>query len=95
MQALPLKFEDTTFRYEQLERDGPIAIYRQTHKVGGGERFEVVRIRIREAHTWPNGTTTPEHEAYPGSSTWGKDGFTYYTLQAARIKAAGWTPNAH
>jgi hypothetical protein len=66
MVPLPMQFDDSVFTYTQVERLGDIAIYQQTHKASQVERYEVVKIRVRPAHTWPNGTTTPEHEAYPG-----------------------------
>lgn len=72
------KHEDRTFTYTQLARRGDWAIFCQQHKLSGVERFELVRIRIQKERTWPNGVTTPEREAYPGSSAWGTDGFTYH-----------------
>jgi len=84
MQPLQTEFEDRLFRYTQIERQGDIAIFCQTHKESGCARFEVVKIRVRPAYTWPNGTTSPEREAYPGSSSWGSLGFTCFTLQAAQ-----------
>jgi hypothetical protein len=77
MQEIEKEFADRSYRYAQVERHGDIAIYEQQHKESPTvRRFEVVRIRIRPAHTWPNGTTTPEHEAYPSAGSWGRDGFT-------------------
>jgi hypothetical protein len=67
----------------ELERHGDIAIFAQTHKVGQVTRYEVVRIRIQPAHTWPDGHVTPEREAYPGASAWGRDAFTCHTLAEA------------
>ena len=80
---LPTYFADRTFVYEQVCRQGRLALYCQTHKVAAVQRYEVVRIRIRAAHTWPNGSQTPEHEAYPSPESWGRDGWTFYTQEAA------------
>ena len=63
MDALVTEFEDRTFRYAQVTRQGAYALFTQTHKVSGTVRYEVVRIREQEAHTWPSGQTTPAHEA--------------------------------
>jgi len=52
-------------------------------------RFEVIRIRVAPEHTWPSGLTTPEREAYPGASVWGRLGFTCFALEEARALAAG------
>lgn len=87
MQPLALTFEDATFRYAQVSRVGMIAIYTQTHKAGRAVRHEVVLVQQWEAHTWPNGTTTPAHEGYPGASTWGREGFTCFGLSEAQAKA--------
>jgi hypothetical protein len=88
MVPLPTSFEDRLFRYTQVERHGMLAIFRQTHKASGYDRFEVVKIRIGAEHTWPNGTTSPEREAYPGASSWGVYGWTCFTLPEAQALAA-------
>lgn len=84
MHPLPTHFDDATFHYTQIVRQGAYAIYAQRHKAGQAIRYEVVRIRERPAHTWPNGDTTPAHEAYPGATAWGREGFTAFTLAAAQ-----------
>lgn len=87
---LPTEHEDSRFRYAQVERTGDIAIFTQTHKASGRVRYEVVVIRIQKEHTWPNGTTTPEKEAYPGSTSWGRLGQTCFTLSEAQAVAEAW-----
>jgi hypothetical protein len=87
MLPLATQFEDATFTYTQIERHGDLAIFRQTHKASQVERYEVVQIRVRPAHTWSNGTTTPEHEAYPGAQSWGTLGWTCFTLADAQALA--------
>jgi hypothetical protein len=88
MQPVSTDFTDRTFRYTHIERHGDVAIYAQTHKVSQIQRFEVVIIRKRSEKTWPDGSVTPPHEAYPSASAWGSDGFTFYTLTAAQAFAA-------
>jgi hypothetical protein len=90
MLPLPTEFEDRLFRYEQVSREGDLAIFTQTHKASGRVRYEVVRIRVQPAHTWPTGVTTPEKEAYPGSTSWGRLAFTCFTLPEAQALAATW-----
>jgi len=85
MEPLPLSFRDRGFFYEQLERQGDVALYTQTNHAGI-VRYEVVRIRIQREHTWPNGTTTPEKEAYPGSNSWGTLGWTFIERPLAEDK---------
>ena len=55
MEALKTEFEDSIFRYDQIERNAHFAIYTQTHKSSGVIRYEVVKIHIAKAHMWPNG----------------------------------------
>ena len=83
MFELDTTHEDRLFRYDQIMRQGNVAIFTQTHKVSGVVRYEVVRIRIAREHTWPNGHITPEHEVYPGDNTWGRDGRTFFHLSNA------------
>ena len=91
MEPIALAFTEGRFSYAQMERQGTIAIYRQQHLSSGkGLRYEVVRIRVMKQHTWPNGDVTPEHEGYPGASVWGRDGFTFFDLDTARIKMTQW-----
>ena len=84
MQELTTIFEDRTFRYEQVERQGMLAIYCQTHKASEIKRYEVITIQVRPAHTWPNGAHTPAHEAYPSPGTWGRYGHTFHTRASAQ-----------
>ena len=86
MQILELELEDGRFKYVQVERRGDVALYTQTHKASGHVRYEVIKIRIQPEHTWPTGVTTPEKEAYPGSGSWGRDGWTFFGLTAAQQK---------
>lgn len=85
MESLPVSFRDRGFLYEQLERQGDVALYSQTNHTSI-VRYEVVRIRIQREHTWPNGTTTPEKEAYPGSNSWGTLGWTFIERPLAEAK---------
>lgn len=86
MILVPDEWEDGTFRYVQVERQGDSAIYRQIHKASQIERFEVIKIRVRPAHAWPDGRVTPEHEAYPGATRWGQEGWTFYGIADAKAK---------
>jgi hypothetical protein len=87
MLSLPVHHEDSTFTYDQVMREGDVAIFRQVHKVSKIERFEVVQIRVRAAQEWPDGRVTPEHEAYPGTNSWGTLGFTCFSLADAQALA--------
>ena len=86
MHILEHELEDGRFQYVQVERRDNVALYTQTHKASGTVRYEVIKIRIQPEHTWPTGVTTPEKEAYPGSSAWGRDGWTFFALASAQQK---------
>ena len=88
MQPIETEFEDRLFRYRQVARQGDVAIYTQEHKASRVQRFEVVHIRTQREHTWPDGTVTPEKEAYPASASWGRRGWTFSTLAGAQAKVA-------
>src|SRR5262245_57813280 len=86
MEILSLTYTERGFTYQQIERQGDVAIYSQTNHAGA-VRYEVIRIRIQREHTWPTGQTTPEKEAYPGSNSWGTLGFTCIGLPEAQALA--------
>jgi hypothetical protein len=86
MITLPATLTQQGFCYTQVQRDGNIAIYAQQRHDSPIIRYEVIRIQVAEAHTWPNGQTTPTHECYPRSAQWGKQGWTFMTLARAQEK---------
>ena len=89
MQPLVTQFAKGNYRYRQVWRQGDIAIFEQQHKENPQViRYEVVKIRVVPPTTTPGGTTLPEREAYPSSSSWGLYGFTTYTLAEAQALAA-------
>lgn len=82
MKKLETAFTFDGYCFKQLDRVGDVAIY---HKTKGllSESFEVVIIQKRDAHTWPNGVTTPAHEAMPSSEQWGVKAWTYTSREMA------------
>ena len=89
MQPVETTYADRVFVWAQLSRHGAIAIYTQTHRTSGIVRYEVVKIREAAAHTWPDGSTTPAREVYPGKTSWGQLGWTFFTQAAAERWATG------
>ena len=85
-QSLLTSFTDTTFQYDQIERQGNIALFEQTHKQSGIVRYEVVVIETKPAQTLPSGKSYPEREVSPSSGSWGQKGWTMYTTEGAREK---------
>lgn len=84
MHPLPLTFTLGHYTFTQVSREGSLAIYRQQHQEADVTRYEVVRIREEPEKVWPDGRVTPYREAYPGSTVWGKDGFTAFSLTEAQ-----------
>ena len=86
MKILPTTFRSDGFDFEQLAREGDIAIFVKQKLPLRFKSYEVVIIQKRDAYTWPNGQTTPAHEAMPSSRDWGKYGWTYQTLEDAELR---------
>ncbi len=45
--------------------------------------YEVIIVQKVPEKTFPNGITSPEHEAMPSPEEWGTSGWSYGTLEAA------------
>ena len=86
MKTLPTTFGSDDFDFQQLRREGDVAIFVKQKPPFKFKSYEVVIIQKRDAYIWPNGLTTPAHEAMPSSRDWGKYGWTYQTLQDAELR---------
>lgn len=86
MKPMPLTFAKNTFHYEQVLRDGQIAIYKQRLRPGVGcLAFEVIRIKqVPEATMF--GKVIEAHEAGPSNEDFGTFGWSYPTLERAKAK---------
>ena len=87
MHVLPLEWSNGSWTYTQESRDGDIAIYQQKHKEGSALRFEVIRVQQLEEKPLPKGGIREAGEYYPSSSSWGKNGWTCFTLEEAQALA--------
>lgn len=77
------KFTLKSHVYEQVKREGTVAIFKQSHKENPDKfRYEVVRIGKHNGYTL-GGTHLEPAETYPGASQWGINGFTCMTMEAA------------
>lgn len=91
MKPLPLTFTKNTFFYEQVLRDGQIAIYKQRlnatadKPARGCLAYEVIKMRqIPESEMF--GKVVEAHEAAPGNEQWGTLGWTFPSLERAKVK---------
>jgi hypothetical protein len=74
---LPKEFRRDGFSYQQIAREGDVAIYEQAWD-GSCDPcivYEVVRIRRREGFLIGDRLVEPA-EVYPNSEAWGVHGFT-------------------
>ena len=79
---VPETFTKNGYQYQQIERKGNFAIYQQTGQFGD-IHFELVRIKKYKSDFY---TKKVGDEFYPGNETWGADGFTFLSLEAAKQK---------
>jgi len=81
MKVLPEKFTLKGFDYHQLNRSAKAAIYEVT---SGSTHicYEVIRVTIQPERVI-TGHITEEGEYYPGTATWGTNGFTCNTRERA------------
>ena len=86
MTPFPLTFGKNTFFYEQVIRNGQIAIYKQRLRPGAGcLAFEVIIIRKKEESVM-FGKTVEAHEIGPSNEEFGRWGFSYPDLERAKAK---------
>ena len=87
MHALPQEWSTGRWTYTQVSREGDIAIYSQQHQEGTATRFEVIVVQHFDERPLPNGRMQEAGEYYPGSSQWGRAGWTCLTLEEAQALA--------
>lgn len=90
MKSLSTSITKKGFTYEQVLREGQLAIYSQRMKEEGQTlAYEVIKIKQAPAHE-RGGVLFPAMELYPSERTFGIDGWSYGTfgdLSAAYEKA--------
>jgi hypothetical protein len=59
MKTLPTTFGSDGFEFQQLRREGDIAIFVKQKPAFRFVSYEVVIVQTRNAYTWPDGQTTP------------------------------------
>ena len=86
MNLLPKIFKKSGMNYEQVFRDGNVAIYRQTKAGQSWEAFEVGKIRQNKARI-VFGRVFEASESWPNSEEWGVRAWTCATLSRAKGRA--------
>jgi hypothetical protein len=84
---LAKEFRRDGFTYRQIAREGNAAIYEQrwTGCAEPSVCYEVIRVRYRDGFHIGGRFVEPA-EVYPNSESWGVDGWTVTTLDAAYEK---------
>jgi hypothetical protein len=72
---LPTAFKAKGFDYEQVRREGDIAMFEQTKPGLRGTWFEVVVVQRHDGYTIAGRYVAPA-ESMPSTSTWGRLGWT-------------------
>lgn len=88
MQPLPTTYNKNGFTFNQVDREGDVAIYEQIMpELSKRVAYEVFEVLKKPAATI-NGVDIPERESCPGNEQWGNYGFTVYDLSKAKQKQA-------
>lgn len=87
MKILEKSFRKNGFDFEQVFRQGNVAIYKQTKaEQPGNIHFEVGKIRENKARD-QFGQHFEACESWPSSEEWGVRGFSYFSFEEANNKA--------
>lgn len=86
MKPLGTTYRKNTFHYEQITRDGDVAIFKQRLREGVGcLAYEVIIVQ-QDPEREIAGVVIPAHERAPGNEDFGKKGWSYPSLERARAK---------
>lgn len=83
MKPLAATFRKDGFDWSLVERQGNIAIYKQTKP--GVERFNTIHIQSHNGREIGGKLFEPA-EFMPSAEQWGRLGWSYFTLEGAREK---------
>ena len=88
MKPLAKTFSKNGFTYEEVIRQGDIAIYKQRLRPGAGElAFEVFRVNKNEERKM-GGAVIPAAESGPSNEQFGASAWSYPELGRAKAKFA-------
>ncbi len=82
--ALPKRFEQAGYAYEQVQCGARCAIYKRQKEGHVNAEYEVIIVQHKKERMLPSGSLLPAGEYYPSSSQWGAYGKT--TLNLERTK---------
>jgi hypothetical protein len=76
---------DGGFQFDQVQRDGMLAIYKKKKPHHSRWSFETIIIQQHNGFVLAGNQIEPA-ETYPSSATWGQLGWTFTTLDGAQSK---------
>lgn len=83
MKKLEKEFTSLKFNFKQVMREKDYAIYERWYEDNEyNKHYEVIKIKSHNGYEIA-GNKIPPSECYPGSNSWGTDGFTCVTKEAA------------
>jgi hypothetical protein len=90
-------FKSDGFTFQLVARQGDIVLFAKIQPHHKAPSYEVVIVQKHEAHTWPDGKTSPAREAMPNSEAWGKQAWTPGNWRQAihMFKAHLWDQGLH
>lgn len=86
MKILESSFTTKGWHFEQVQRNGDIAIYRRWKDNGLPAHFETIKIESHNGYEIGGKWIEPA-ESYPSEKSWGTKGFTFHTLAEAQQRA--------
>ena len=78
MKKLQKIFIEGKFKFEQLARQGNVALYRKSYTLGKSYTFELITIKSHNGFQMGQ-IAIPPAEMYPSDKTWGGDVARTYT----------------
>lgn len=86
MKPLPISYNKNGFTFNQIIREGDVAVYEQIiPETGKRIAYEVFEVMKKKAATI-NGSIIEARETSPSNEQWGTNGFTVYDLSHAKVK---------
>lgn len=87
MKPLDPAFTKSGWQFQQLRREGNTALFQRWKPEGLPPHYEVVRIRSHNGFKIPGTDKISDPaEYYPGDTAWGRDGFTFVSMETAITK---------
>jgi hypothetical protein len=86
MRTIQETFQKGGWAFRRIKRHGNWAIFERTAlRDNAKPHYEVVRIRSHNGFKIPGtAETSKPSEFYPSDAAWGRDGFTFLTIQQAQ-----------